>query len=160
MKFYSVINNRLAGMSRPTTETAMKELCKKHEIGLFVAVIEKDRCPPCNWYRSIKHIHIDWSDTGVVDKSIVDGILEEMHYTIEMQQKKVVVHCLDGMGRTGTLLACYMIRYKDMKAQQAIDHVRLSCMGAINSSRQELFIIGYEQSLVSTTTFFCCISIV
>ena len=47
----------------------------------------------------------------------------------------VAVHCLAGQGRTGTVLAAYLIR-GGLSAEQAIAEVRAICPGAIEASPQ------------------------
>lgn len=42
-----------------------------------------------------------------------------------MQQKPVYVHCWGGIGRTGTVVSCYLIEKKSLTARQAIDKMNL-----------------------------------
>ena len=58
-----------------------------------------------------------------------------------------MVHCLAGLGRTGTILACYMIKYQKMSTQDAIDYVREKRHGSIQSYPQEEIIFRFEKSL-------------
>ena len=48
-------------------------------------------------------------------------------------KEPVMVHCLAGLGRTGTILACYLIKYEKMSAEDAIQHVREKRHGSIQS---------------------------
>lgn len=48
----------------------------------------------------------------------------------------VVVHCLVGQGRTGTVLAAYLIR-GGLSAALALGEVRAVCRGAVGSAVQE-----------------------
>lgn len=50
--------------------------------------------------------------------------------------RAVVVHCLMGQGRTGTVLAAYLIR-GGTSAAEALRMVRGVCVGAVESSSQE-----------------------
>ena len=52
------------------------------------------------------------------------------------QGRAVVVHCLVGQGRTGTVLAAYCIR-GGATPQEALRRVRALCPGAIGSPAQE-----------------------
>ncbi len=50
--------------------------------------------------------------------------------------RAVVVHCLVGQGRTGTVLAAYLIR-SGAAPQDAIARLRQVCPGAIGNPEQE-----------------------
>ncbi len=50
--------------------------------------------------------------------------------------RAVDVHCLAGQGRTGTVLAAYLIR-RGMPPDAAVQEVRVRCPGAVGSDLQE-----------------------
>ena len=68
-----------------------------------------------------------------------DDLKNSVDYIHERIQNKepVMVHCLAGLGRTGTILACYLIKYEKMPAEDAIQHIREKRHGSIQSFVQE-----------------------
>jgi atypical dual specificity phosphatase len=58
----------------------------------------------------------------------------------------VVVHCLAGLGRTGTILACYLVRM-GMPANNAIIVIREWRPGSIETLEQEAVVHEYERFL-------------
>ena len=56
---------------------------------------------------------------------------------------KVVVHCGAGLGRTGTMLAAYLV-HTGLSAEDALKEVRLRRPGAIESRTQEDAVRDYE----------------
>jgi len=60
-----------------------------------------------------------------------------------------MVHCLAGLGRTGTLLACYLVKYQKTSADDAIQKVREERPGSIQSYPQEEMIFQFAKSLQS-----------
>jgi atypical dual specificity phosphatase len=67
------------------------------------------------------------------------------------KKKPVMVHCAAGRGRTGTILAAYLIKKENLTANQAIKKIRSVRPGSIQSDRQEMALYIYEQYLNSKT---------
>ncbi|HMV41931.1 MAG TPA: isochorismatase family protein [Leptospiraceae bacterium] len=79
-------------------------------------------------------------DQGVPDFITLDKNLKWMHEILSKKQN-VLIHCVGGLGRSGTVAACYLIRYYGLSAKDAIAHVRkYRSERAIESIEQEKFI--------------------
>jgi atypical dual specificity phosphatase len=56
-----------------------------------------------------------------------------------------LVHCQGGLGRTGMILALYLIRYKGVLPQDAISRIRTICPGSIEEGT------GQEEAIRSAS---------
>ena len=74
----------------------------------------------------------------------IDSAVDFIHEQIKNNQS-VMVHCAAGMGRAGTILACYFVKYKKYTAHKAIKKIRDERPGSIQSEVQELAIGFYEK---------------
>lgn len=61
----------------------------------------------------------------------------------------VAVSCRAGMGRTGTVLACYLVCVEGYSAGDAIRHLRALRPGSVESPPQRDFVYEYEERLKS-----------
>ena len=52
-----------------------------------------------------------------------------------------------GFGRTGTILASYLVKHQNYSARDAIEKVRRERQGSIQNESQEMAIIEYEKYL-------------
>lgn len=59
-------------------------------------------------------------------------------------QQPVAVHCLAGLGRTGTMLACYLVA-TGTPANNAIMRIREWRPGSIETKEQEAVVYEYER---------------
>lgn len=72
--------------------------------------------------------------------------MEELVGWVEQQRaagRHVLVHCLAGKGRTGTVLAGWLMRHRGMGCTDAINHVRSRQPAAVESPEQERFLDAY-----------------
>lgn len=87
--------------------------------------------------------HIAMSDHA---PPTMEGLKESTTYIASQlgAGKAVLVHCLAGVGRTGCVLACYLIERDGKSADQAIDEVRALRPRSIEAP-QEAAVRDYER---------------
>jgi cell division cycle 14 len=77
------------------------------------------------------------------DLFFIDGTTptdEILHAFIELSEKNegmVAVHCKAGLGRTGTLIACYMMKHYRITAAEAIAWLRICRPGSVIGPQQD-----------------------
>lgn len=57
----------------------------------------------------------------------------------------VAVHCMHGFGRTGTMLACYLVKNKKLSGNEAINEIRRLRHGSIETQEQEKAVVQFYQ---------------
>ena len=144
-KFSWLIENKLAGSGIPTS---INEVQWVIEQGVKSIVTVKEEPLDDDWVKDVNYLHVHSNDMSVPEFDDLVFAVDFIHRRIT-NNEPVMVHCLAGMGRTGTLLACYLVKYQKMSADDAIQKVREERPGSIQSYPQEEIIFQLEKSLQS-----------
>lgn len=148
--FYWLIDGVLAGCGRPgkhgqragggadaTTSALAADLawlCGQG-IGAVLSLTEEPLTAGALAQHELAELHLPVDDLHPPTPAQLDQALA----FIDRQRalgKAVAVHCLMGQGRTGTVLAAYLIR-GGLSAEVALQELRIVCPGAVENREQE-----------------------
>ena len=141
--FSWIIEKKLAGSAIPTSKEEI-DWVKQEGVKSIVTIREEPLEE--EWLEDVNYLHIHSNDMGVPEFDDLINSVDFLHQRIT-NDEPVMVHCLAGLGRTGTILACYLIKYQQMSADDAIQKVRNERHGSIQSFSQEEIIFRFEKSL-------------
>ena len=150
--FSWVLDGKLAGSGLPMTYSQFFWLIK-HGIKTIITVREVPL--PSNWFTesinnidrdNVNYLHLRVEDFGSPSIEEIDSTVEYIQNQID-NKKPVMVHCAAGKGRTGTILAAYLLKNENLTAEQAIKKIRNLRPGSIQSNIQEMTIFMYENYL-------------
>jgi atypical dual specificity phosphatase len=148
--FSWVIEDKLAGSGMPMTYSQYLWVVT-HGIKTIVTIREVPL--PRQWFsdgNSVDYFHLRVEDYGAPSLEEMDNTVDYIQQQISYE-KPVMVHCAAGRGRTGTILAAYLIKKETLTADQAIKRIRSIRPGSIQSDRQELALDMYEKYVKSKT---------
>ncbi len=141
--FSWLINNKLAGSGMPTSASELDWVLKQ---GVRSIITMTEESLPESWIKDVKYLHVPTEDLSAPDMEKIDTTIEFIYKRLQSDEP-VMVHCAAGIGRTGTILACYLVKYQKMSVSDAIEKVRKERPGSIQSESQELAVSLYYKFL-------------
>jgi len=141
--FSWLIEEKLAGSGMPTSFDEFHWIVNQ---GVKSIVTMTENSLPDEWVQSIDYLHVPTPDLTAPDMDRIESTVDFINEQINNDQP-VMVHCAAGMGRAGTILACYFIKYKKLTAEKAIEKIRNDRPGSIQSEVQELAIGFFEKHI-------------
>jgi atypical dual specificity phosphatase len=137
-----IVGDQICAMSLPV-ESGIERLA---ELGftLVVSVASEDYAEPIGeWCRlhGLRWLRYHVPDMASPEDADIRDFIAEVRSELD-SGGKVAVHCLGGVGRTGTMVACYLAA-QGMTAEAAIEEVRRQRPGSIQTVGQERAILRY-----------------
>ncbi len=141
--FSWLIDSKLAGSGMPTSLSEIDWILKQ---GVRSIITMTEDPLPGSWLKNVKYLHVPTEDFLAPDINQIDEAVDFINSMIQ-NNNPVMVHCAAGIGRTGTILACYLIKYEKQSVKEAIHRVRKERPGSIQSESQEMAVSLYYKFL-------------
>lgn len=143
--FSFLIEDVIAGSAHPGRgEILEANLSELRDLG-FGAIVTVCETPlesgPLDEHE-FRSLHLDVSDFTAPTLEQIDAAMQFVGESAH-DGEAVLIHCFAGMGRTGTLLACYLVS-EGRSAGMAIEEVRRARPGSIEDPSQERVIHAWE----------------
>tara|TARA_B100000686_G_scaffold319592_1_gene370473 strand:- start:141 stop:671 length:531 start_codon:yes stop_codon:yes gene_type:complete len=107
-------------------------------------------CDKKFFVRKIYSHNLKWIHMPIVDLKTPDHNFMDKWQTTKVllkndliEGKNIVLHCMGGKGRSGTIAAILLIEFGE-KHKEAVEIVRKKRKGAIETKEQEDFILSYK----------------
>ncbi|MDP9369758.1 MAG: dual specificity protein phosphatase family protein [Chloroflexota bacterium] len=135
---------QLLGCSYPRRESALAGIARQ---GVTVLVnLHKRRHDPSRLARhGLVEVHLPVKDFSAPSPAQVDQGIAAIAGAVA-DGKQVAVHCRGGLGRTGTLLACYLV-HRGWDPEAAIAWVREVRPGSVETAGQVAAVNAYARRL-------------
>ncbi|CAK1591254.1 unnamed protein product [Parnassius mnemosyne] len=142
------VKDKVAAMGWPQTVENLNYLV---DSGInHLITLSPEKLPPVfDFERKLK-----WTEIGIKEfgaptlKQILKFI--EICERAEMKGEVIGVHCRHGRGRTGTMLACYLVHFKNMAPERAVLTVRVQRPGSCETYEQEKIVCYYHDCVRGT----------
>ena len=146
--FFWFIDDQIAGMARPGSYRSLKEdleFIRRNGIEIVVSLTldPLDNRETAGY--DLEIFHIPLADGSAPTTAQIERFIGYVRYGLA-RGKKILVHCGAGYGRTGTMLACYLVS-RGVPAGDAIARVREKRPQAIENMQQEKSVFEYERYL-------------
>ncbi|MBI4830297.1 MAG: dual specificity protein phosphatase family protein [Candidatus Lindowbacteria bacterium] len=149
LNFSFVVPNGLAGMARPGTIEPLTEdlaFLKSEGIGAILSLSEISLKESVVSEHGFSYLHVPIDDFTAPTIRQVNQCIDFIERMVNAERKPVAVHCGAGCGRTGTMLACYLVKSGNT-ADEAIETIRSMRPCSIETESQKALVYQYEEHL-------------
>jgi len=144
--FSWLVEGEICGLARPQKAEELQYLTKKN-VGLIVTLTaEEDLADTLFEGMTLERLFLPIEDFSVPTLEQADRFVSKVTETLK-KGKAVAVHCLGGRGRTGTMLACWLVARQNMQPKEAVLFVRKKRPGSIETPEQVNFVTTYSEHL-------------
>ncbi len=146
--FSFVIPGQLAGMARPSAGPELPEELRElreHGIAGLVSLTPAPTDPDALAVADLQSLHLPVLDFDAPGVAQIDRFVAWTRALIQ-RGRAVAVHCAGGMGRTGTMLGCFLVA-TGLSAEEAIASVRRLRPGSIETIAQEECVRRYAERM-------------
>jgi atypical dual specificity phosphatase len=135
---------RLLGCAYPRREAAVAWLARQG-VSVLVNLHERAHDAARLARHDLTEVHLPVTDFTPPSPAQVDRGVAAIAEALAAG-RRVAVHCAGGRGRTGTLLACYLV-YRGLDPHAAIARVREARPGSIETRAQAVAVEAYARRL-------------
>jgi protein-tyrosine phosphatase len=146
VKRWWIAEPRLLGSSNPTSDEV--QALAREGFSLIVSLLDEAEQAPNYDVALVRSFGLERHNIPVRDfqPPTMDQLAQFLQLLDDANQKRVVVHCLGGSGRTGTFAAAYWMA-EGMTASEAVLHVRKAKPAAVETREQLKVLSEFEQDL-------------
>ena len=143
MNFGWVLDNELAGSQGPVNR---QDLLFLYQQGVRAVIRMEERTIPADsgGYVDIVDLFVPVRDFTPPDQAQIQRMIDFIDEQAVRNDRPVVVSCYAGIGRTGTVLACYLVT-RGFEPADAINEVRRLRPGSIQTPEQEAAVREYAE---------------
>ncbi len=117
------------------------------EQGVQLILCLTEDAPRRSWINEagLLSLHLPIEDMRPPTQPQIDLCLAAIEKAEYANKFGVGIHCTAGLGRTGTMLACWLVRHDDLSARDAITRMRRLRPGSIETAEQEDAIVEFAR---------------
>jgi atypical dual specificity phosphatase len=146
--FSWIIEKKLAGSGMPVNLPQLSWVAKN---GIKSVITVRENPLPASWLansgQKLEYMHLRVDDFCAPSLENLESAVLYIDQHIK-EKKPVLVHCAAGKGRTGTVLAAYMMKQDhNLSSMEAINKIRVMRPGSVQSDEQISVLKNFEKHL-------------
>jgi atypical dual specificity phosphatase len=152
--FSWVLEKKLAGSGMPVNLSQLLWVARN---GIRSIITIRETPLPASWIadsgQQLEYLHLKVEDFCAPSLEQLETTVDYIDQRIE-EKKPVMVHCAAGKGRTGTVLAAYIMKQdQGLSSMDAIKRIRILRPGSVQSEEQGAALLNFEKYLKKTSGF-------